>query len=279
MDLMDPVAREKLATSAVLGPQDAHAYAWGAVYWNLPIKVTAQVPIFGGGTWFTHDGQTRRQPMGGDYVATTFLLDLAFDPDALVKAATRGSPQTSLTDEARTMSVPMLDLTPLPHRDSEKLMRETYVASVATGGESFRFRLSLYSLEGDPSRVIYGASTRTVQTAETRGFVSDAQKVSFMASKEGKLVFQGWDKSSLVSGFTRGEKEGDETTATLHCGTHGPSGGSAAVLFEACPQGGTTVTFRLVSVGPPLTVGDQGATRAMWRKLMAPPLRAVRRRR
>lgn len=298
VDLMDPAAREKLGTSTKLTPGHAHPYSWGAVYWNLPIKVKARIPMSDGSTWYTHDGATVRTTMGDGYVAyptvtttsllegpeseavvlhsnggawfrfqaplvvreedvaegKTFVLDLAFDPDGLVKGASPGGgPSPSLQDDQqRGISVPMLDLTPVPHAESETVVRETYEAQVASGGESFRFRVSLYGLAGDAARTVYGVSMRTLPTAGTLGAVSDAQKISFVETKDGKLEMQAWDRSAVLRGFTRGEKEGDETTATLSCARWGSMAApSAGVVFDGCADGDLPVTFRLVSVGAP----------------------------
>jgi hypothetical protein len=300
IDLMDATSRAKLTTDTRLSKEHVHAYNYGAIYWNLPIKLTAAIPMADGSTYYTHDGPTVRTPMGsGDFVAyptvtsssltegpaeeatilhpnggtwfkfqaplvvtqkdlddkVGYVLDLTFNPDGLVKGASWGGPPPSIVEggaEPRTIVVPMLDLTPVPHRATESVMKETYVANVKAGADDFDVRLELYSVKGDPKKTIYGASGKTLVNARSITSVSEFQKVAFLDAKDsGVIDFQAYDRSVMLSGFSRREVEGDTVSATLHCARYGdPAGGSAGVLFAGCQPGGMPITFTLASVSP-----------------------------
>lgn len=299
VDLLDTASRAKLMTNTPLSPNDAHEYNYGAIYWNLPIKLKASIPMADGTTYYTHDGPTVRTVVGsGGFVAyptvtptpltegpeeeatilhpnggswfkfqaplvvtkrdieekVSYVLDLTFNTDGLVKGASWGGPPPSIVEQGeqpRSIIVPMLDLTPVPHRASETVMKETYRANVKAGADDFDVRLELYYVLEDKTKTIYGASGRTLANINSRTTVSDFQKVAFLDTKStGEISFQAFDKSPMLSGFTRGEKEGDTTTATLHCAHYGDlSASSAAVLFAGCDApNGMPVTFTLEAI-------------------------------
>jgi hypothetical protein len=300
IDLMNADSRAKLTTSTPLTAQHVHGYNYGAIYWNLPIKLTASIPMADGSTYYTHDGPTVRTVVGNDgFVAyptvtpsaltdgpaeeatilhpnggtwfkfqaplvvtqkdlddkVAYVLDLTFNPDGLVKGASWGGPPPSIVEsgaQPRTIIVPMLDLTPVPHRATESVMKETYVANVLAGSDDFDVRLELYYVKEDPNKTVYGVSGKTLVNARSTTVVSEFQKVAFLeTTASGALDLQAYDKTPMLSGFTRGTQAGDTVSATLHCAHYGdPSGSSAGVLFTGCDANGMPLTFTLTSVSP-----------------------------
>ncbi len=298
IDLIDATSRAKLTTTTQLGPEHVHGYNYGAIYWNLPVKVRASIPMVDETTYHTHDGPTVRTVAGQDNFAsyptvsstslldgeaeeatilhpnggtwfkfqapllitqddldkkTGFVLDLTFNPEGLIRGASWGGPPPSIVDSddpAHTILVPMLDLTPVPHRESETAMKETYLANVKAGDDDFDVRLELYYVDEDAERTIYGASARTLFNARSKTMISDFQKIAFVNTNEsGDLEFQAYDKSPTLTGFTRGTAEGDTSTATLYCSHYGdPRGSSAGVLFANCDAAGMPITFTLQKV-------------------------------
>lgn len=298
IDLMDAASRARMTTNTPLSAEHVHGYNYGAIYWNLPVKVKASIPMGDGSTFYTHDGPTVRTELGTDHYVSyptvtptplmsgpaeeavilhpnggtwfkfqaplmvtqrdvddrvSYVLDLTFNPEGLVKGATFGGPPPSITEggaQPRTIAVPMLDLTPVPHRASETVVKETYLANVRAGDDDFDVRLELYSVKEDPNRTIYGASARTLTNARSHGVVSDFQKIAFIDQTGGVLDFQAYDRSPALSGFTRGRAVGDTTTARIRCAHYGdPTGNTAGALFAGCgAEGNVPVTFRLDSV-------------------------------
>ncbi len=298
VDLVDATSRASLSTTTTLGAQDAHAYNWGLITWDLPIKVRADISMSDGTTLHTHDGETHSHAaMGGGFTyqtvasaafdtgvaetatlmlpnggtwfrfqhpltvtaedlsaATALSLDLAFDPEGLVTASTgaRDPGLAPLVDGAnRALSVPLLDVSPIPHRATESVVRETWLAHVtgssAMGGtDAFDLRLELYTVAEDPARTIYGVGVATVITAQTQRLMMSMPRVSFISGTDA-LDFEDWSHSALISGFTRSGAVGAQAGATLHCG-------GTSLRFAGCGDDGrpatTAVTFTLDTVTP-----------------------------
>jgi hypothetical protein len=109
----------------------------------------AVVLLPNGGNWFKFqnpltitqaDIDERRQ----------WVLDLVFNPEGIVKGfAGSGISQSNLEERdgsggiTRAITVPMLDLAPIPHRQSEQVVRESYLASMVVGSQAFDLRLEL----------------------------------------------------------------------------------------------------------------------------------------
>lgn len=237
----------------------------------------AVVILGNGGNWFRFqnplvisqaDIDERRQ----------WVLDLVFNPEGIVKAyAGDGLWGGHLREESdsgaslRALYVPMLDLAPVPHRASEGVVRETYLASLAVGAHAFDVRLELYSIETDPNRTVYGVDVKTLVTADTTQVPPDFAKVSSLAvASDGTLDFQSYDGSTLIGGFQRLSSALDTTTASITCGTHADRAaaeGGAAIVVDSCPSSELSATFTLIerslldgaAPGVPLP-SDAGAT-------------------
>jgi hypothetical protein len=215
----------------------------------------AVVLLGNGGNWFkfqnpltvtSEDVEQRRQ----------WVLDLVFNPEGIVKGFAGdfiGSGNLEERNEQgtalRTVNVPMLDLAPIPHRQDQQVVRESYLASLNVGSRAFDVRLELYSVEGDPNHTIYGADVKTLVTSASSSVPPEIAKISYVVSEDDGLSFQSFKQSPLISGFSRVTEELGTTPAVLSCATHdnreGAEGG-AAIVLDSCPAANIDVTFRLV---------------------------------
>lgn len=217
----------------------------------------AVVLLPNGGNWFkfqnpltitSADIEERRQ----------WVLDLVFNPEGIVKGFAGGGISQSNLEErdgsgavTRAITVPMLDLVPIPHRQSEHVVRESYLASMVLGSQAFDLRLELYSVEGDPSRTVYGVDVKTLVTAASTSVPTEASKISYVvAESDGSLTFQSFNQSPIIQGFERVTEDFGTTQATVKCATHADRAGAeggAALVVDSCPSANVDVTFRLVS--------------------------------
>lgn len=215
----------------------------------------AVVLLGNGGNWFkfqspltvtSADVEERRQ----------WVLDLVFNPEGIVKGFAGdfiGSGNLEERNEqgtaVRTLNVPMLDLAPIPHRQDQQVVRESYLASLNVGARAFDVRLELYSVEGDPNHTIYGVDVKTLVTAASTSVPPEIAKVSYVVAEDDGLSFQSFKQSPLISGFSRVTEELGTTHALLSCATHddreGAEGG-AAIVLDSCPAASIDVTFRLI---------------------------------
>lgn len=220
-----------------------------------PPAETAVVLLGNGGNWFKfqnpltitqEDIEQRRE----------WVLDLVFNPEGIVKGFARdGFGNGNLREQsdagvARGITVPMLDLAPVPHRASEHVVRESYLGRMSVGADVFDARIELYSVEGDPNDTVYGVDVKSLVVAESTNLPPELSKISFVVPEsDGTLSFQSFTGASVISGFERVSEPLQTTTATLRCATHanreGAEGG-AAIVVESCPAEEIEVTFTLV---------------------------------
>jgi hypothetical protein len=170
------------------------------------------------------------------------------------------------------ITVPMLDLAPIPHRQNEQVMRESYLASLVLGSQAFDLRLELYSVDGDPDLTVYGADCKTLVTAASTSVPPETSKVSYVvAESDGSLSFQSYDQSPIITSFERVTEEFGTTHAILKCAQHdNPAGAQGgALVVDSCPSADLDVTFRLVGrrlldgeLPSPPAAGDAGADAA-----------------
>src|SRR5262249_42323063 len=140
----------------------------------------------------------------------------------------------------RAITVPMLDLVPVPHRAADSVMRESYVAHVDLGANSFDARMELYSVEGDPNNTIYGVDVKSLVSSSTVAMPPEISKISYLTRDDatGTLSFLSWNKTPIITGFHRGEREFDTTGAAIVCATHADRAGAeggAAIVTDVCP--------------------------------------------
>jgi hypothetical protein len=216
----------------------------------------AVVLLPNGGNWFKFqnplsvtqaDVDERRQ----------WVLDLVFNPEGIVKgfsgdAISQGSIQerndTGFVTHAIT--VPMLDLVPIPHRQNEQVVRESYLASLVLGSQAFDLRLELYSVDGDPNHTVYGVDAKTLVSAASHNVPTEVSKVSYVVTEaDGSLTFQSFNESPIISSFERVTEEHGTTLARIKCAQHGDTAGAsggAALVVDSCPSADIDVTFQLV---------------------------------
>lgn len=203
----------------------------------------AVVVLPNGGTWFKFQSpfvvETKNTPD-----LKPIQLDLAFNPAGLIHGGTNGSVgPADIVDgndqNAMGIGVPMLDLTPIPHKSGAKVRKETYTAPFATEGV---IRFELYSVDDDADTAIYGATVNTLVSSSSTGMVM-ISKVAFMtAANDGSLTFERYDHQPIFTGFKRQTTVGGTTNVTLTCD-------SGAALTAACTASSTqAVTFTLVAV-------------------------------
>jgi hypothetical protein len=275
-DLMDPATLTALNQSV---PVEAGTYQWALANWNKPVRVQAMIPLSGGGSLFTRDGD-RVLPNGFAFTQTTadltsgpaelaitdlnnggtwfrlqrpvvipenggsYTLSLVFNPDRLIKASASGASNASIQDTStvvRGIYVPLLDLTPVLHQTADAVRKESYVL---TGADQFSIRLELYSVDSDPEHAIVGADVKTLYTAGTTLNLMHPMKISFLATADdGSTTFEIWDHSPMIEGFTRSAVGG---TVTLDC---------QAAFFSTDACGGAT-TVTLAYAAPEVTTID-----------------------
>jgi hypothetical protein len=216
----------------------------------------AVVILGNGGNWFKFqqpltiskaDIEQKRQ----------WVLDLVFNPEGIVKGfsgdgTTRGNirEQTEAGPSSRGINVPMLDLAPVPHRASEQVMRESYLAHLDVSGNVFDARIELYSVAGDPNQGVYGVDVKSLVSRDGTSVPPELAKISSITLEtDGSLSFRSFTGAAVISGFHRVAEELGTTHASLLCATHanraGAEGGAAMVL-DSCPSESVDATFTLV---------------------------------
>jgi hypothetical protein len=239
----------------------------------------AVVLLGNGGNWFKFQNPLTVTQADIDE-DRQWVLDLVFNPEGIVKGfAGTGVSVGSLQEKneagfvTRAVTVPLLDLAPVPHRQNEQVVRESYIASMNVAQHHFDLRLELYSVDGDPNQTIYGVDAKTLVTAASTSAPPEMSKISYVVSAgDGSVTFQSFNQSPIISGFRRVSEELGTTTASVKCTTHsdraGAQGGSAIVV-DTCPSANIDVTFRLVGrtlldgeLPNPPSITDAGADAA-----------------
>jgi hypothetical protein len=216
----------------------------------------AIVILGNGGNWFKFQNPLTISQADIDQ-RRQWVLDLVFNPEGIVKgfsgqASSNGNLREPMAaGGTRSITVPMLDLAPIPHRESEQVVRESYLAHMRVGSHAFDTRLELYSVDGDPNGTVYGVDAKTLVTPSSTQIPPELSKISYVVPQaDGSLSFQSFKQSSIITGFRRVAEELGTTTASIICATHanraGAEGG-AAIVVDSCPAPSIEVTFTLVS--------------------------------
>lgn len=244
-------------TFETIGADNYRAYFTSpAAPLDTPPAEKAVVLLGNGGNWFKFQNPLTITQADIDE-QRQWVLDLVFNPEGIVKGFTGdGAAFGNLRERSgegmttRSISVPLLDLAPIPHRQNQQVVRESYLASLSLGSQAFDLRLELYSVDGDPNGTIYGVDAKTLVTAASTRAPAEMSKISYVVPEaDGSLSFQSFTQSSIISGFRRVVDEVGSTTASIKCATHadrvGAEGG-AAIVLDSCPSPELDVTFRLV---------------------------------
>lgn len=200
----------------------------------------------------------------------SWVLDLVFNPDGIVKGYEEGPSNANLRDEddngmpLRAITVPMIDLVPVPHRAADPIVRESYLAHVSLENNAFDVRVELYTLENDPNQAVLGVDVKTLVTALTTQSPPDASKVSYVdAGNDGALRFGSYNDSTLLDNFARLAVVGETHTARIACATHddrAAAEGGAFIMLSACPAPLMDIEFTLQSrtrLDGSLTIGGE----------------------
>jgi hypothetical protein len=245
-------------TFETIGADNFRAYFTApATPLNVGPAEKAIVILGNGGNWFKFQNPLTISQADIDE-RRQWVLDLVFNPEGIVKGFSgQASSNGNLRERSaagvtpRTITVPMLDLAPIPHRQSEQVVRESYLAHMRVGSHAFDTRLELYSVDGDPNGTVYGVDAKTLVTPSSTQIPPELSKISYVVPQaDGSLSFQSFNQSSIITGFRRVAEELGTTTASVVCATHsnraGAAGG-AAIVLDSCPAPSIEVTFTLLS--------------------------------
>jgi hypothetical protein len=231
----------------------------------------AVVLLPNGGNWFKL--QTPLQITDADLAAgRSVTLDLVFNPDGIVKgyAGDRASGALREVSDAgvplRAISVPMLDLAPVPHYADQRVVRESYQGALVVGADAFDVRIELYGIEGDPTRAVYGVDVKSLVNDATTSVPPDLFKASYAErTDDGGLSLLSHAHLPIAQ-LALATAVGDNVVARFACATHRDrarvEGGGAAMAVESCPADtvSTTLTLRSRSTlgGAPVALDLDG---------------------
>ncbi len=206
----------------------------------------------GGGDGGGDAGGDAGDPVAAGAAASgDYDLDLVFDPEALLSAFSERaleSSRVSLVDSSGAgIHVPMLDLAPIVRTAGKTTVREEWTADL---GASLGYRLSLYGLDPDPNRAIYGVLSRLTMTgsAVASGDWFDAPKIAGVTvAPDGSLSFQDAAGTDVVRAFTRpptAAAAGVTESAEVRCTGHAERPMPHGFFLPECAIGAwRTVTF------------------------------------
>lgn len=215
----------------------------------------AVVLLTNGGSWFKFQSPLPITNADIDS-GTQFVLDLAFNPEGLVKAYATGVSSRSnvLRDaSANEMNIPYLEMAPIPHKSNQTATREAYVFDSTTASpavsDNFNLRFDLYYITGESTKTIYAVEAKTlyrmvgIQSGSfTITDVMDFPKISYVTENpDGTLNFKIYDESVVIQDFSRKTSNGASGNATIKCSSTGWS-------FNGCAAGSSiTMQYTLQS--------------------------------
>jgi hypothetical protein len=219
----------------------------------------AVVLLPNGGNWFKFQSPFVISPEDIE-AERAFVLDLVFNPAGIVKGFSDSFAQGNLSQRSASgahehdITVPMLDLAPVPHRASEQVMRESYLGTVSLPDNTFDVRIELYYVAGDANETVYGVDAKSLVNARGTSMPPDLSKISFLDREaDGTLTMSAWKHLPVIRGLARVTGESGSTHVMLACAEHtdraGVEGGSAIVV-EHCPSALLDVELVLTSRTP-----------------------------
>jgi len=201
----------------------------------------AVVLLPNGGNWFKFQSPLT---ISSEDIASSeaYVLDLVFNPDGIVQGFTDG-PYGSVRNTGvtpRGITVPMLDLAPVPHRASDEVQRESYRGALSLDGNSFDVRLELYSIAGDASGTVFGVDVKSLVNAGTSMVPPSLAKIAFVERQaDGTLSFFSGTHAPLITGLRPAAAVSDTSHVSIVCGVHADrlaAEGGAAVIVNTCPS-------------------------------------------
>jgi hypothetical protein len=216
----------------------------------------AVVLLPNGGNWFKL--QTPLQISDADLAASRAItLDLVFNPDGIVKGYAGDRATGALRElgdggvPLRGISVPMLDLAPVAHYADQRVVRESYQGPLLVGADAFDVRIEVYSVEGDPTRAVYGVDVKSLVNEGTTTVPPELFKASYAErAPDGSITLLSHSRQPIATlGYAAAV--GDGAAASFACGEHSNrarvEGGGAAIVVERCPGDTVTATLTLRS--------------------------------
>ena len=283
IDLLDPNQLERLTVPRPAAAAIGQAYNFGIVSWVGPVRVTAAVPLPDAATTLftragavdaaTHDTVAASLVDGPAAEATLMqtlsrswfklqspllfaadglageapgpvVVNLAFDPDQLLRGASTALPSPRLRDAGnRSIVVPPLDLNPFPALAARPVRVETYIVhQTQLPGQAFDLRLSLYLRDDDAAGTILSADLRglLVDGSASR---AEAAKVIFVDTLDAPISFLNAAYQPLLAGLQRSKQVGDTSTASLPC-----NGALPALTAAGCTGGSVAAEVELESI-------------------------------
>lgn len=276
INLLTRPSLRKLNNTIKLTKRDAKEYTAGFAFWEPFIKINGRVKLTDGSAVYTKSNgsydashyqtlvsDAHKEPMGTSTVYTgnggnvfifqkpfriteediragrPLTMTLAFNPFNIVKGFEVNSRTFSMVDKdtQRSILAPMLDLTPVPHKAGELVVRETYLAHW-TGVHPVDVRIDIYSLDHDSGKTIYGVNGNYVYTDR-----SDSEQVGFsktwsiQTASDGSLSFHDHTKTAFLRNLTRKNMEGGMGNLELACNLVGDQ--------STCANGWVSVPYEL----------------------------------
>jgi hypothetical protein len=214
----------------------------------------AVVLLPNGGNWFKFQTPLSITPADIDE-RREFVLDLVFNPEGIVNGYAEAGAQGSLSQRGAAgshvfdITVPMLDLAPVPHRADQQVVRESYRGTTQVDGSPFDIRIELYSVQGESA--VYGADMKSLLNGASTQVPPQMAKASFVdQAADGSLSISSWKHTPVVTGLRRAAAIGGTAHVAVSCATHADRAaveGGSAIVSNACPTPTIDVTLTLVS--------------------------------
>jgi|GEM_PF-6806610 len=198
-----------------------------------------------------------------------YSLTLAFNPDSLVQGVTSGGatnfpPMTDATvnngyNLGNTMTLVGAQFAGIFYKTSAgsivaatptstagqdpNVVRESYLGTYTLpgGNGTASLRVEFYSLSSDPQKSIYGVSTATIPTANTKTYLIGWQRIyGVTTNSDGTINLLDYQGNNVLSNFKRVTTIGASTQGAIACDT---------VLFNCTSGTPFSQTFKLASLG------------------------------
>lgn len=175
---------------------------------------------------------------------TSFKIAFAFDSDGIVRGLKQnGKDGGTLVDATGgfKMQTPYLSIAPVVARESETIMRETYLLRHSETGRSFDVRLSLYYIKEDADKGIRAVNTSVLYTETIKGASQGNRALenifSIATNPDSTISLRDSLGQDVFSNFKRLAKVGDTGTLSGFC------------RVQAACGAGTSMPYVLVSLG------------------------------
>ncbi|MET0285539.1 MAG: hypothetical protein ABW352_13750 [Polyangiales bacterium] len=230
-------------------------------YYTAPSTPLDQAPaedavvlLGNGGNWFKF--QSPLTISAADIEAQrAYVLDLVFNPEGIVNGYAGSGAIGNLSQRDTNgnhiydVTVPLLDLAPVPHRADQRVLRESYRGTASLDGSSFDLRVELYTVEGED--VVYGADLKTLVNAGSTQPPPSVIKASYIdRESDGTLTISSYKHLPALRGLRRPAEVGGTTRISVSCGEHtdrAAAEGGTAVVVNRCPGASFDVTLTLTS--------------------------------